>query len=71
MQGVFGTKRWMVAQLARLTQWQYEWHVTTPSGAVKRLSSYGHPEALPDGGIRWDVVVRDVTQEVHARRTAS
>lgn len=68
---IIGGRVTMGNSAARLTQWQYEWHVTTPSGTVKRLSGYGHPEALPDGGIRWDVVVRDVTQEVHARRTAS
>lgn len=68
---IIGGRVAMGNSAARLTQWQHEWHVTTPSGAVKRLSGYGHPEALPDGGIRWDVVVRDVTHGVHPLRAAS
>lgn len=68
---IIGGRVAMGNSAARLTQWQHEWHVMTPSGAVKRLSGYGHPEALPDGSIRWDVVVRDVTHGVHALRAAS
>ena len=68
---IIGGRVAMGNSAARLTQWQYEWHMTTPSGAVKRLSGYGHPEAIPDGGIRWDVVVRDVTHGMHALHAPS
>lgn len=68
---IIGGRVAMGNSAARLTQWQHEWHATTPSGTVKRLSGYGHPEALPDGSIRWDVVVRDVTSGVYPLRAAS
>ncbi|TNH37606.1 GAF domain-containing protein [Paracoccus haeundaensis] len=68
---IIGGRVAMGNSAARLIQWQHEWHATTPSGAVKRLSGYGHPEALPDGSIRWDVVVRDVTHRVHPLSAAS
>ncbi|MBM3604970.1 MAG: GAF domain-containing protein [Alphaproteobacteria bacterium] len=54
---------------ARLTLWQHEWRITTPSGAVKWLSGSAHPETTPGGGFKWSTIVRDVTDRVHALGT--
>lgn len=46
---------------ARLLPWLHQWMIETPSGERKRLCGYGEPELQDNGSIRWDIIVRDIT----------
>ncbi len=49
-----------------LSDWSYEWRITTPSGVQKWLHGVARPQRLDDGSTAWDTFIIDIT---HSRRT--
>ena len=54
------------ASAADLSDWSYEWRITTPSGVDKWLHGVARPQRLDDGATAWDTFIIDIT---HSRRT--
>jgi PAS domain S-box-containing protein len=53
---------------ATLTQWQCEYRVRFPDGAVRWLLGTASPERAPDGEVLWHGFVTDVTDRKHAEQ---
>jgi PAS domain S-box-containing protein len=57
-----------VAQSGRdLTDWVFQWRVTTPSGRRKWLHGVGRPIREADGGLLWHSFILDITDSLQAR----
>ena len=54
------------ASATDLSDWSYEWRITTPSGVQKWLHGVARPQRLDDGSTAWDTFIIDIT---HSRRT--
>ena len=54
------------ASASSLTDWSYQWRITTPSGIHKWLHGVARPQRQDDGGTVWDTFIIDIT---HSRRT--
>jgi diguanylate cyclase (GGDEF)-like protein len=46
-----------------LTQWDHRWHITTKSGIRKCLHGRGRPTLLPNGTIRFNSLILDVSEQ--------
>jgi PAS domain S-box-containing protein len=44
-----------------LTEWELEWRIITPNGALKWLKGISKPQYQPDGAILWDGCVIDIS----------
>ena len=44
-----------------LTDWFFEWRITTPSGRRKWLHGVGRPMREDDGGLLWHSFILDIT----------
>lgn len=51
-----------------MTAWAHRWRITTPSGRRKCLMGQGRPQLQPDGGVLWNALVLDVTEQAAAQR---
>ena len=57
-----------VAQSGRnLTDWFFQWRITTPSGRRKWLHGVGRPMREADGGVLWHSFILDITDSLQAR----
>jgi PAS domain S-box-containing protein len=57
-----------VAQSGRdLTDWLFQWRITTPSGRRKWLHGVGRPIREADGGLLWHSFILDITDSLQAR----
>lgn len=45
----------------KLTYWDHEWRIKTPSGKIKWLNGRGFPFRSNDGSIIWDTLTLDIT----------
>lgn len=54
------------ASATDLSEWSYEWRITTPSGVQKWRHGVARPQRLDDGSTLWDTFIIDIT---HSRRT--
>ncbi len=50
-----------------LTDWFFEWRITTPSGRRKWLHGVGRPMREADGGVLWHSFILDITNTQQAR----
>lgn len=57
-----------VAQSGRdLTDWIFQWRITTPSGRLKWLHGVGRPMRDADGSLLWHSFILDITDSQQAR----
>jgi PAS domain S-box-containing protein len=57
-----------VAQSGRdLTDWFFQWRITTPSGRRKWLHGVGRPMREAEGGLLWHSFILDITDSQQAR----
>ena len=59
-----GLKSSIIESWSQLTPWSYRWRIDAPSGRRKWLQGQAHPTRLPDGGVRWNCLVLDVTEQM-------
>jgi diguanylate cyclase (GGDEF)-like protein len=52
---------------ASLTQWDHRWHITPKSGQRKWLHGRGRPQKLPDGTVRFNSLILDVTENEQSK----
>jgi len=50
-----------------MTDWSFQWRVTTPSGSRKWLHGVGRPMREADGGLLWHIFILDITDSLQAR----
>ncbi|MDZ4081811.1 MAG: PAS domain-containing protein, partial [Bdellovibrionales bacterium] len=51
---------------AEMSGWHCRWRVVTKSKKEKWLEGWGQPRKLPDGTIRWNSMILDVTRQRNA-----
>lgn len=51
-----------------LTQWDHRWHITSKSGERKCLHGRGRPTLLPNGAIRFNSFILDVSEQDRVKR---
>ncbi len=54
---------------SRLTDWDHQWRITTPSGRKKWLHGMGRPTRDSDGSLLWHVFVIDQTNSLAAQES--
>ncbi|MBT9552174.1 MAG: response regulator [Hydrogenophaga sp.] len=61
-----------IAESARLlSDWSFQWRITTPSGRRKWLHGVGRPRAQSDGSVLWHSFILDVTHHQQTRESLS
>jgi PAS domain S-box-containing protein len=60
-QDLVGMRASVLESARTLSDWVYEWRITTPSGERKWLHGTGRPQRLADGWVAWNTVIVDVT----------
>ncbi|MGS5086507.1 hybrid sensor histidine kinase/response regulator [Hydrogenophaga sp. A37] len=61
-----------IAESARLlSDWSFQWRITTPSGRCKWLHGVGRPRPQSDGSVLWHSFILDVTNHQQIKESLS
>ena len=51
------------ASASALSRWECEWRATSRDGTVRWLRGTGTPRRTPDGGVLWNTLIVDITEQ--------